>query len=307
VIPNADERSITFLWNECGVPMTSFQTVSAGGSEVFYREAGKPGAPKLLLLGGFPSSSHQFRNLMPALADRFHLVSLDYPGFGNTEMPDPAEWEYTFDHLAEIVDETLLAIDFTGPMGLYTQGYGGPIGNRLISLHPDWLQWQIIQNANLYEEAFTEVWDGIRHVLRAGCDGETEAPLEAFLEPETVKAIYLTGHPDPTKISPDNWNMDLHFLARPNAHQVQRELLYDDRTNAAQYLAWQGRLRRDQPRTLIFWGQGDIFFSPVGGEAYLRDLPDAKLIRLDSGHFAVHDCLQEIVDGINSFYDEVVK
>ena len=140
--------------------MTSFQTVSAGGLEVFYREAGKPGAPKLLLLGGFPSSSHQFRNLMPALAERFHLVAIDYPGFGNTEMPDPAEWDYTFDHLAEIVDEAMLAIDFTGPMGLYMQNYGGQIGNRLISLHPDWLQWQVIQNSNIYEEGFTGIWDG---------------------------------------------------------------------------------------------------------------------------------------------------
>jgi pimeloyl-ACP methyl ester carboxylesterase len=244
---------------------------------------------------------------MPALADRFHLVSIDYPGFGNTEMPDPADWDYTFDHLAEVVDEALLAIDFTGPMGLYMQDYGGPIGNRLISLHPDWLQWQIVQNANVYEEGFTEIWDGMRHGLWANRNAETEAPLEALLEPEAVKAIYLTGHPDPTKISPDNWNLDLHFLARPNARTVQLDLFYDYRTNVAQYAAWQRRLRCDQPRTLIFWGQGDIFFTPAGGEAYLRDLPDAKLVRLNSGHFAAEDCLQEIVDGINSFYDEAVE
>jgi pimeloyl-ACP methyl ester carboxylesterase len=305
-MPLTSERSITSLWNECGVSMTSYKTVSAGGLEVFYREAGEPGAPKLLLLGGFPSSSHQFRNLMPALADRFHLVSIDYPGFGNTEMPDPADWDYTFDHLAEIVDEALLAIDFTGPMGLYMQAYGGPIGNRLISLHPDWLQWQVIQNANTYEEGSTETWARIRRALWANRNARTEAPLEAFLEPETVKAIYLTGHPDPTRISPDNWNLDLRFLARPNARRVQLDLFYDDRTNCAQYATWQGRMRRDQPRTLIFWGQGDLFFTPAGGEAYLRDLPDARLVRLDSGHFAVEDCLQEIVDGIHSFYDETV-
>jgi pimeloyl-ACP methyl ester carboxylesterase len=287
--------------------MTSFQTVSAGGLEVFYREAGKPGAPKLLLMGGFPSSSYQFRDLMPALADRFHLVAIDYPGFGNSEIPDPREWDYSFDHLAEIVDETLLAIDFTGPMGLYLHSYGSAIGNRLISLHPDWLQWQIIQNANIYDEGCTEVWGSIRRALWADRNAETEAPLEAFFEPEAVRAIYLTGHADPTKISPDNWNMDLHFLARPRAREVQLELFYDDRTNAAQYACWQGRLRRDQPKTLIFWGQGDMFFTSAGGEAYLRDLPDARLVRLDSGHFAVLDCLEEIVDGISSFYDESVK
>jgi pimeloyl-ACP methyl ester carboxylesterase len=279
--------------------------VSAGGLEVFYREAGKPGAPKLLLLGGFPASSHQFRNLMPALADRFHLLAIDYPGSGNTELPDPGDWEYTFDHLAEIVDETLLAIDFTGPMGLYMQAHGGPVGNRLISLHPDWFRWQIIQNANLYEEGLSELWDGLRYGLWAG--RSTEPPVEVLLEPETVRAIYLTGHPDPAKISPDNWNLDLHFLARPNVRKAQLELFSDYRTNIARYPAWQARLRRDQLRTLIFWGQGDIFFTPAGGEAYLRELPDAKLVRLDSGHFALEDCLEQITDEIRTFYDEVVN
>jgi pimeloyl-ACP methyl ester carboxylesterase len=287
--------------------MTSFRTVSAGELEVFYREAGKPGAPKLLLLGGFPSSSHQFRNLLPALADKFHLVAIDYPGSGNTELPDPAQWDYTFDHLTEIVDETMLAIDFTGPMGLYLQNHGGPIGNRLISLHPDWLQWQIIQNANTYEEGLTELWDGLRNGLSAGRTRRAEASLESLLEPETVKAIYLTGHPDPAKISPDNWNLDLGFLTRPNARQAQLDLFYDYQTNITMYPAWQARLRRDQPKTLILWAQGDIFYTPAGGQAYLRDLPDAKLVRLNSGHFATEDCLQQIVDGINTFYDETVK
>jgi hypothetical protein len=133
-------------------------------------------------------------------------------------MPDPATWDYTFDHLAEIVDGLLTSAGFTGPMGIYMQDYGGPIGNRLVEKHPDWLQWQVIQNANSYEEGFTETWDGIRHVLWANRNAETEAPLEAFLQHDTVKAIYTTGHPDPSKISPDNWNLDLFFLARPNAH-----------------------------------------------------------------------------------------
>ena len=244
--------------------MTTFNTVAADGLQVFYREAGDPSAPKLLLLGGFPSSSHQFRNLLPALADRFHLVSLDYPGFGNTEMPDPATWGYTFDHLTEVVDAALEAIGFTGAMGMYVQDYGGPIGNRLIDKHPSWLQWQVIQNANTYQEGFTEAWDGIRHVLWANRNPETEAPLEAFLSRDTVKAIYLTGHRDPDKISPDNWNMDLFFLSRPNAHRVQLDLFYDYRTNAALYPAWQERLRSSQPKTLILWGQGGPLLYPRG-------------------------------------------
>jgi pimeloyl-ACP methyl ester carboxylesterase len=286
--------------------MTTYHTVEVEGLTVCYREAGTPGMPKLLLLGGFPSSSHQFRNLLPALADSFHLVSFDYPGFGNTDMPDPAEWEYTFDHLAETVDAAMAKIGFTGPMGMYMQDYGGPIGNRLIGRHPEWLDWQIIQNANTYEEGFTAVWDGIRHVLWANRNAETEAPLEAFLEHDAVRGIYLTGHPDPDRISPDNWNMDLHFLARPGAHRVQLDLFYDYRTNAELYPAWQQRLRETQPLTLIFWGQGDIFFIPEGGDAYLRDLPKARLVRLDSGHFAVEDCLEQIADGIKAFHAEFV-
>ena len=286
--------------------MTTFKTVKVDGLDVFCREAGDAEAPKLLLLGGFPSSSHQFRNLLPALESKFHLISLDYPGFGNTTMPDPATWEYTFDHLTDIVDGALRAVGFTGPMGFYMQDYGGPIGNRLIERHPDWLAWQVIQNANTYEEGFTQAWDGIRHVLWANRSPETEAPLEAFLEPDTVKAIYLTGHPDPAKISPDNWNMDLFFLARPHAHRVQLDLFYDYRTNAALYPAWQERLRTTRPKTIIFWGQGDIFFTPEGGDAYLRDLPAAKLVKLQSGHFAIEDSLEEIAAGISDFYDQVV-
>jgi pimeloyl-ACP methyl ester carboxylesterase len=287
--------------------MTTLHTTEVQGLNVFYRQAGDPSRPKLLLLGGFPSSSHQFRNLIPALAPRFHVLSVDYPGFGNTDMPDPAEWDYTFDHLADIVDGLLTKIGFTGPMGIYMQDYGGPIGNRLIAQHPDWLAWQVIQNANTYEEGFTAVWDGIRHALWADRNPQTEAPLEAFLQPDTVRAIYTTGHKDPTKISPDNWNMDLFFLARPNAHRVQLDLFYDYRTNAALYPTWQAFLREKQPLTLILWGQGDIFFTPEGGEAYLRDLPEAELVRLDSGHFAVEDRLDEITESILRFYDTKVR
>jgi pimeloyl-ACP methyl ester carboxylesterase len=286
--------------------MTTVHTEKVDGLDVFFRQAGDPASPKLLLLGGFPSSSHQFRNLMPALADRFHLLSVDYPGFGNTEMPDPANWDYTFDHLAEIVDHLLHRIDFTGPMGMYMQDYGGPIGNRLITEHPDWLTWQVIQNANTYEEGFTAAWDGFRHKLWVDRSPENEAALEAFLEPDAVQSIYQTGSKDLTKVSPDNWNMDSFFMARPNAHRVQLNLFYDYRKNAELYPTWQKRLRDDQPLTLIFWGQGDIFFTPEGGEAYLRDLPDAELVRLDAGHFAVEDSLEEIAGGIKKFYDEKV-
>jgi len=286
--------------------MTTYHTAKVEGLDVFYREAGDPSHPKLLVLGGFPSSSHSFRNLIPALADRFHVLCPDYPGFGNSDMPDPAMWPYTFDRLAEIVEGLLSAVGFTGPMGIYMHDYGGPIASRITEKHPDWLQWQVIQNVNTYEEGFTPVWDGIKQFW-ANRNAETEAAIDGFLGYDTVKAIYTTGHPDPGKISPDNWNMDLYFLARPNAHQVQIDLLYDYQKNRALYSTWQERFRTEQPKTLIVWGEGDIFITPEGGDAYLRDLPDATMLRLNSGHFAVEDSLDEIVSAVKDFYDSKVK
>jgi pimeloyl-ACP methyl ester carboxylesterase len=286
--------------------MVTHRSARVDGLSVFYREAGTPGAPKLLLLGGFPASSHQFRTLIPALAARFHVVSPDYPGFGNTDMPDPAEFPYTFDRLSEVVEGLLTTIDFVGPMGVFMQDYGGPVGNRIIDRRPDWLEWQIIQNSNAYEEGFTAAWDAIRHALWVNRSPETEAPLLPFVEPDGVKLVYTHGHRDPERISPDNWNMDLHFLERPNAKRVQLDLFYDYRTNVELYPAWQAFLRERQPATLILWGQNDIFFTPEGGEAYLRDLPDAELIRLDTGHFAVEDKLDEIAGAILRFHAERV-
>ena len=286
--------------------MIKHRTASVDGLSVFYREAGEPGSPKLLLLGGFPASSHQFRDLIPALARRFHVLSPDYPGFGNTDMPDPTTFAYTFDRLSSIVEGLLETIGFTGPMGIFMQDYGGPVGNRIISRHPDWLDWQIIQNSNAYEEGFTGAWDAIRHALWLDRSPETEAPLLPFLEPAGVRLVYTHGHREPDLISPDNWNMDLHFLERPNAKRVQLDLFYDYRTNVELYPAWQAFLRERQPETLIIWGQGDIFFTPEGGEAYLRDLPNAEVVRLDTGHFAVEDKLAEITEAILRFHAERV-
>ena len=286
--------------------MTTFhKTAIIDGLSVFYREAGKPDAPKLVLLGGFPASSHQFRNLIPALANRFHVISPDYPGFGNTEIPDPKTFAYTFDRLSEIVEGLLAKTGFTHA-GFFMQDYGGPVGFRILGRRPEWMEWLILQNTNAYEEGFTAAWDGIRHALWKNPGPETEAPLLPFLDLEGIKLVYQHGHTDPERISPDNWQMDFRFMERPNARRVQLDLFYDYRTNVALYPAWQQFLRARQPQTLIFWGQGDIFFTPEGGEAYRRDLPKAELHRLDSGHFAVEDCLDVIAEGIGRFYDERV-
>ena len=281
---------------------TTHRTIDVDGVSVFYREAGDPANPKLLLLGGFPASSHQFRNLIPALADRFHLLAPDYPGFGNSDMPD--DFEYTFDRLSDIVEGLLVQKAFR-PFGLYMHDYGGPIGNRIIGRHPEWLEWQVIQNANAYEDGFTAVWDGIR-ALWLNRAPETEAALSSFLELDGVKMLYLQGHRDPERIAPDNWNMDLYFLARPGARRVQLDLLYDYRKNVALYPRWQAFLREQAPKTLILWGENDIIFAPEGARAYLNDLQDAELHMLDSGHFALEDSLETIAGHIERFHNRRV-
>jgi pimeloyl-ACP methyl ester carboxylesterase len=284
---------------------TLHKTVTIDGFSIFYREAGESINPKILLLHGWPSSSHQYRNLIPILAKHFHVIAPDYPGFGNSDMPSTRQFNYTFDRLSEIIEDLLKTIGFTH-FGLYMQDYGGPVGFRIISRHPDWLEWLIIQNSNAYEVGFTNAWDGFRNALWKNRRPETEDPLFAFLQYETFKQVYLHGHKNPETISPDNWNMDFMFMERPNARQVQMDLFYDYRTNIPLYSQWQKFLRDHQPKTLIFWGQNDMFFTREGGEAYLKDLPNAEMHRLDSGHFAVEDCLNEIASNISRFYSERV-
>ena len=284
----------------------TYSSLKVDGLTIAYREAGDPSSPKLVLLHGWPSSSHQYRNLMPALADRFHVISPDYPGFGNSDTPDPAKFPYTFDKLAEIVEHFLEAKGFD-KFGLYIQDYGGPVGFRLIVKRPELLEWLIVQNTNAYEIGFTEAWAGLRHALWLDRSLENEAAVAGLLELETVKAVYLTGSPVPELISPDNWNSDyLLTLQRPYGQKLQLDLFYDYRTNVEHYAEWQAFLKQHQPKTIIFWGQGDIFFTPEGGEAYLEALPKAEMHRLNAGHFAVEDCLGYISQHILRFYDLVV-
>jgi pimeloyl-ACP methyl ester carboxylesterase len=282
------------------------KTIDINGVNIFYREAGDPKSPKLVLLHGFPASSHQYRDLIPALAGKFHVIAPDYPGFGNSAMPAAESYAYTFDHTAEVVEAFLEKVGFTR-FGLYVQDYGGPVGFRIVERHPEWLDWLTIQNTNAYEIGFTPAWDELRNNYWKIRSPESEKAIGAFLEPETVKVIYTHGHPDLAKVSPDNWSMDNFFLARPGAKQVQLDFFYDYRTNVALYPRWQAFLRRHQPKTIIFWGQGDIFFTPEGGEAYLKDLPQAEMHRLESGHFAVEDHLEEIAAKMIAFHNTKVR
>ena len=283
-----------------------YRTLLVDTLNIAYREAGDPANPKLVLLHGFPSSSHQYRNLIPSLADRFHVISPDYPGFGDSDLPDPAKFAYTFDDLADVIGRFLEQKGFTR-FGMYVQDYGGPVGFRIVTQKPEMLEWLIIQNTNAYEIGFTEAWGGLRGALWKNRTPENEAGVASLLEFETVRAIYLHGSKMPELISPDNWNSDFATLQRRNADRVQLDLFYDYRTNVTLYPKWQAFLRARQPETIIFWAQDDIFFTRAGGEAYLGDLPNAEMHRLEAGHFAVEDCLDYISEHMHRFYNKRVR
>jgi pimeloyl-ACP methyl ester carboxylesterase len=280
---------------------TTYGTIEIDGLNIAYREAGYPANPKLVLLHGFPASSHQYRDLIRVLADQFHVIAPDYPGFGNSDIPDPATYTYSFDNISTVVEAFLKAKRFDR-YGLFVQDYGGPVGFRIVERHPEVLEWLIIQNTNAYEVGFTAAWDGLRGALWKNRSPETEKPLTGFLEHGTIKSIYLHGARNPALISPDNWESDYGFMRRPQAVRPNLDLFYDYRTNVALYPTWQAFLRERQPKTIIFWGQHDIFFTPEGGEAYLQDLPDAEIHRLDAGHFAVEDHLDYISSNMRRFY-----
>jgi pimeloyl-ACP methyl ester carboxylesterase len=277
-----------------------YGSIAVDDLNVAYREAGDRANPKLVLLHGFPSSSHQHRDLIRALSHRFHLIAPDYPGFGLSDTPDPAIFSYTFDRIAQVIGR-FLALKGFHRFGLFVQDYGGPVGFRLVDANPDALEWLIVQNSNGYEVGFSAAWAGL-HALWTDRSEATEAPLRALLAREAVKQIYLHGAKRPDRVSPDAWESDIAMLQRPHAERLHLDLFHDYRTNVALYPKWQAYLRERQPETLIFWGQGDIFFTPAGGDAYLADLPSAELHRLDAGHFAVEEHLGYVAKHIELFY-----
>jgi pimeloyl-ACP methyl ester carboxylesterase len=282
-----------------------FGSVMINGLNITYREAGDPKSPKLVLLPGFPASSHQYRDLIKALADKFHVIAPDYVGFGPADQPDPAKYSYTFDNLTDVTEKLLAARGFDH-FGIFAQDYGGPVAFRMVTHNPAILDWLIIQNTNAYEEGFTEVWAGLRGALWQNRSPESEKPLEGFLTHDAIKGIYLHGSPHPELMSPDNWETDYGYMQRPYSVRLNLDLFYDYRKNVELYPQWQRFLREHQPKTLIFWGEDDIFFTPAGGEAYLRDLPKAEMHRLAAGHFAVEDNLDYIAATIRKFYDQRV-
>ena len=283
-----------------------FGTVDIDGIKIAYREAGDPKAPKLVLLHGWPSSSHQYRHLIVALAPHFHVIAPDYQGFGNSDHPDPATYHYSFEEISLTIERFLAAKGFDH-YGVFMQDYGGPVGFRIIGRNPYSLDWVIIQNTNAYEVGFSAAWDAFRKALWVDRSAENEAPLAAFNTAEGIKGVYLAGAGHPELIAPESYESDAAFVARPNNLRVQLDLFYDYRNNVTLYPQWQKLLRERQPKTLIFWGEHDPFFTPEGGEAYLKDLPKAEMHRLNAGHFATEDNLPYIADHIISFYNKQVK
>lgn len=283
--------------------MIKYRTVDVEGVDVFYREAGDPADPTLLLLHGFPTSSHMFRNLIPTLADGFHLVAPDYPGFGNSDFPPREEFDYTFDHLAEVVE------GFTDALGLkkfslYIQDYGAPVGLRIATASPERVEALIVQNGNAYTEGFVaSFWEPI-FVYAEERTPENEAALRGALEIDAHRWQYTHGARDAEAISPDNWNLDQRFLDRPGNKEAQLDLFYDYQFNIPKYPAFQEYFRTHRPPTLITWGKNDEIFGAAGAEAYRRDLPDAELHLLDTGHFALEEDGEVIAGHIRRFLGE---
>jgi pimeloyl-ACP methyl ester carboxylesterase len=278
---------------------THHRSVAIDGVDVFYREAGPRDAPVLVLLHGFPSSSYMFRDLIPALADRYHVIAPDYPGFGQSGTPDRAAFPYSFAHFAEIVDDLLASLG-AQHYALYVQDYGAPVGFRLALRHPERVTALIVQNGNAYAEGLQAFWNPIKAYWADGSPAHREA-MRAALTPAATKGQYVDGVADPTRVAPDAWTHDQALLDRPGTDEVMLDLFYDYRTNVALYPQFQALFRARRPPTLIVWGKNDVIFPADGARAYLRDLPDAELHLLDTGHFALEDQGEAIAALIRDF------
>ena len=301
---SADAATRTAVEVEQSHTQTVHKTIVVNGQEIFYREAGPADAPTILLLHGFPTSSHMFRNLIPALADRFHLVAPDYPGFGNSAQPPMEMFEYSFDNLAALMEGFVDKLNIK-KYNLYLMDYGAPIGFRLAAKHPEQVQSLIVQNGNAYEEGLREFWDPIRAYWKDRTS-ENAQPLAQFISPDGVKWQYTHGVRNEEAISPDNWNMDLRHLAREGNPQIQLALFYDYQNNVPHYPAWQAYFRNHQPPTLIVWGKNDYIFPAEGAHPYKRDLRNLEFHLLDTGHFALEEDGKVIAGKIRQFLNKQV-
>jgi pimeloyl-ACP methyl ester carboxylesterase len=272
---------------------------------VAYREAGARTKPTVLLLHGFPTSSHMFRNLIPALADAFHVVAPDYPGYGNSDAPDVSDFEYSFDNLARVVEQLTDVLGLER-YSLYLMDYGAPVGFRLATAHPERVDGLIIQNGNAYEEGLAEFWEPLK-AYWADPGRATEAPLKQLLTREATIWQYTHGTRNPEAISPDNWNIDQPLLDRPGSEAIQLALFRSYGTNPPLYPAWQAYLRTHQPPTLVVWGKHDHIFPESGAHPYKDDLENLSFHLLDTGHFALEEDGETIARLMKTFLKQHVK
>lgn len=279
--------------------LTRYHTVEVDGLNLFYREAGTKDSPTIVLLHGLPSSSHMYRDLLDTLSDQFHLIAPDYPGFGNSDTPAIDQFEYSFDRLADVIERFLQTLELNS-FSLYVQDYGAPVGFRIATRHPEWIQTLIVQNGNAYEEGLTSAWKPFRDLWGDRTE-KTEAAVREFLKRDSTIFFYTAGTRDRTHINPDNWNIDQYFLDRPENAAAQLELFYNYKENLKRYPEWHEYFRKHQPPTLIVWGKNDPFFSVEGAKAFEQDLKTIELHLLDTGHFALDEERSAIANHIARF------
>jgi pimeloyl-ACP methyl ester carboxylesterase len=273
-----------------------YRIADVDGFRIFYREAGPVSSAKLLLLHGFPSAGHMFRDLIPLLTDRFHIVAPDLPGFGNSDIPGRG---HGFDRIADVIDRFTEVVGFDR-YAIYVFDYGAPTGFRIAMKHPERITAIISQNGNAYEEGLSDGWNPIRAYWQDPSEANREA-LRAFLTPQTTIWQYTHGVPDPTTVSPDGYSLDNFYLARPGADEAQLDLFRDYKSNVALYPAFQQYFQSHKPPLLAVWGRNDPFFLPSGAEAFKRDIPNAVVRYFDTGHFALETHAREIATAIDDF------
>jgi pimeloyl-ACP methyl ester carboxylesterase len=284
--------------------MISYKRATVDGNRIFYREAGPEGAPTILLLHGFPTSSHMFRNLIPELADRYHVVAPDLPGFGFSDAPNRTQFRYTFENLTMAIDSFIQSIGIER-FAIYVFDYGAPVGFRLALARPERITAIISQNGNAYVEGLSQGWNPIQKYWKEPTP-ENRTALRAFLKPEATKRQYLHGVQDESQVAPESYELDSALLARPGNDEIQLDLFLDYASNVALYPKFQEYFRIKQPSLLAVWGKNDPFFLPPGAEAIKRDNPNAEVHFYDTGHFALETHHQEIAGAIRDFLDRKV-
>ena len=285
------------------MPEIAYRTADVDGLTVFYREAGPRDAPTLLLLHGFPSASHMFRELIPLLADRFHIVAPDLPGFGKSAMPPRDEFDYTFEHIAAVISR-LTEVLGLGRFALYVFDYGAPVGFRVAARYPERVTAIVSQNGNAYEEGLSDAWNPVQAYWKEPSAANREA-IRMLVQPETTVWQYTHGVPDPARVSPDGYGLDNYYLARPGAVEIQLDLFLDYASNVALYPVFQDYFRTSRPPLLAVWGSNDPFFLPAGAEAFKHDIPDADVRFVPTGHFALETHAAEIAAAIREFLGRI--